>query len=303
VTDQESGKRPPPPPTTELSEASATPPAASTEGHTLFGEVRLTVRDKSPIEVSAEIDGHRVSLAIDKASVVVTDVTADDMTAAQSAASAIAERFLDFVSYRHGFSTKLKHGQANGRSHDTLTGKITNHISATIRMRVSVSHSFVATAADGTVISDSRRPGHVTFQHTISMRYFRAAAKATDVFERFRNYYLAAEHSASVLEPKTRGDERVFLEGMKSVFGPADRDLTRMAAGIDSSRADATPQDVGALLYTRYRCALNHAKEGKPNLVPLQAADEGRVRLALPLMKRVAQLMIRAELKQTSAVP
>jgi len=256
--------------------------------------IRLPLANKSPLEISTDICGHRVSLQLDASEVVVADVRAAGLKEAKKVASDCAESFLDSVRFYHGFSTRLMRGSVTATTRDAQTGKVTHHVAVTTRIACSISHRFVSS------LSDSQRPGHRAFAHTMSMRYYRMASLAAGSYESFRNYYLAAESAASSLVGSAMRDKETFLRGMDSAFGSSDPDLARLAFDVDGADSRTT-QQVGELLYKNYRCALSHAKKDSRRLIPMRAVDDAAVQRAVPLMERVAHGMIQAEVRQTAA--
>lgn len=118
-----------------------------------------------------------------------------------------------------------------------------------------------------------------------SMRYFRMSQTTSDLFDAFRNVYLALESILSKTTPvRLRPDGRPH-EGEGAWL---KRALTEVAGRLDLTRhlADSvTPANDGVNevydeLYTDVRTAIFHAKNGRPVLLPQDLRDRERVSYA-----------------------
>jgi hypothetical protein len=124
-----------------------------------------------------------------------------------------------------------------------------------------------------------------------SMRYFRHAQVTDDLFDAFRNLYLALESALSEIAPMRLGER----EGMwvKRALGEANLRvrLASFAPGNDPSPVDALYDEV----YKKVRNAVFHAKRNREVLLPhdwsarekLQAAAERLGELYLALLEEI----------------
>lgn len=262
-------------------------------------EVELHVDKKSPKEVSSTIDGLRVSIASGSAAVVVHDVVAEDDAQAESIARVAANKFLDILAVNHGYFAILKEDSLCFNVPKAGQSEVSRRIVIRERATLVETCELRKLAADGTVLYDSAKPGHVEAAHMNAMSYYRKAGVSTDVFESLRNYFLAAENASSIIAPevaKRKGSDRAtFIEGVKRAYGESDVSLIESVRRISSiETAMSTLEDAANELYRRYRCALNHSKQGSNRLTPFSPANELAVSSAIPVMMEVARRLIRA---------
>lgn len=117
----------------------------------------------------------------------------------------------------------------------------------------------VARDAQGNVIP----PKQVAPQHHIGFRFFRLAQVSDDLYDAFRNMYLAFESLLSARHPKGKEQEIQWLERALHASQP---DLNLMALC-----PRGTPDPVAHILanvYTSARLPLFHAKDGKTYFAP-----------------------------------
>lgn len=145
----------------------------------------------------------------------------------------------------------------------------------------------VVTDPDGNIRPDSGPP---TTWHE-SMRYFRQAQVTSDLFDAFRNLYLALESVLSTICPmrlKASGkpDEAEgewFRRALVTASGRVD--LARFAPPAGPSPPDALFDE----LYVTVRTSVFHAKTGRPILLPHDPTSRG---LVLDVLQRLAGLYL-----------
>jgi len=127
-----------------------------------------------------------------------------------------------------------------------------------------------------------------------SMRYFRLSQTTTDLFDAFRNLYLAIESLLSTIEPvklnrngKPCESESVWVE---RALGAAEQRLLSHNSGLPLGRyldppTSATGQvavsQVKADLYAGARTKVFHAKSGRPVAIPQHDPDREAIADAL----------------------
>lgn len=121
-----------------------------------------------------------------------------------------------------------------------------------------------------------------------SERYFRQAQVTSDLFDAFRNLYLALESVLTTLTPQHQGEREGawFRRGLAS----ADRALAGGLAPYAPNPSSSDP--VGDLydeVYVQIRNAVFHAKQGRPALLPFDV--HGR-RAVQEVLERVARMYL-----------
>jgi hypothetical protein len=157
-------------------------------------------------------------------------------------------------------------------------------------------------------LDTTRNIGEVRLSGSQAASYFRRAKLATDPFDKFRNFYLAAENIADKIRVaktiskgslKKAGDGYeggLLLLALEECFAPKSEDLQRLAeavAGFD--RSAPLLSEAARLLYKGFRCQLNHSKASEQKRVPFDSTDEGEVRQVLPLIELVARSLLQRE--------
>jgi hypothetical protein len=119
-----------------------------------------------------------------------------------------------------------------------------------------------------------------------SFRHFRLAEVSDEVFDAFRNLYLALESILSGWRPPNRG-EREF-DWLLRALREAEADGVKLAAFAADGSIDP-PLDIRSDLYRDVRTATFHAKADRDTLLPLDAVDRGEV---LDALSRIAGLYL-----------
>ena len=144
----------------------------------------------------------------------------------------------------------------------------------------------VARDAQGNIIP----PVQVAPQHHIGFRFFRLAQVSDDLYDAFRNMYLAFESLLSTQHPKGKEQEIQWLERTLRASQP---DLNLMAL---CPRGTPDPvEHILARVYTNARLPLFHAKDGKTYFAPGGTeADRTVVLEGLSLLTSVVMRMAEA---------
>jgi hypothetical protein len=127
-----------------------------------------------------------------------------------------------------------------------------------------------------------------------SMRYFRLSQTTTDLFDAFRNLYLAIESLLSTVEPmqmKANGRpgeqerdwiERALLTAEQRLCGfNSALTLGRYLEPQSSATGEAAVRAVKADLYAKARTRVFHAKSGRPAALPQHDPDRAVIADAL----------------------
>jgi hypothetical protein len=149
-------------------------------------------------------------------------------------------------------------------------GVVVRHVS-TSYLRLEVGPLVVATRdTDGSEIAPSRPQA----RYHIAFRYFRLAQTTDDLYDAYRNMYLAFEALLSFKYPKRRGEKEVEwlrrgLAGIQSTVGM--HSLVAHSGGTDMV------ETVLSSIYKDARLPLFHAKEGEAFFPPQDSVDDRQI--------------------------
>lgn len=130
-------------------------------------------------------------------------------------------------------------------------------------------------------------PSPVTPIHHIGFRFFRHAQVSDDLFDAYRNMYLAFESLLSSRYPKTRGLE---IDWLRQSLTAASTELS--LAGIVPTDTTDSIEYVLSIIYTGARLPLFHAKDGRAYFAPVQnASDRDDVIKALTMLTHIVTRM------------
>jgi hypothetical protein len=107
-----------------------------------------------------------------------------------------------------------------------------------------------------------------------SFRYFRLAQVSDEVFDAYRNLYLALEAILSTETPRGRGERE--SDWLLRALTEAQAGGTNLAAYAPPGATDLV-QAIRQELYSDVRTATFHAKVGAPSLLPLDPVDRRAV--------------------------
>jgi hypothetical protein len=116
----------------------------------------------------------------------------------------------------------------------------------------------------------------------LAFRYYRLAQVTDDLFDSFRNMYLAFEVLLSSRNPRKRKGEKLWLEDS----------LKKYESSLHLQRfvPEATPSSVDYLIETIYnnaRLPLFHAKVGEAKYIPIDSSNRETVSQALSLLTKI----------------
>ena len=130
-----------------------------------------------------------------------------------------------------------------------------------------------------------------------SFRYFRLSQATDDLFDAFRNLYLALESILDSIDPvrlNPKGRPEREGEWLRRAFATAGHlvNLADFAPPGSTDPADALFSD----LYVNTRTAIFHAKAGRPHLRPHEASDRPRVQASFERLGRLYLALVDAHL-------
>ena len=142
---------------------------------------------------------------------------------------------------------------------------------------------------EGNVVTQAPEPDPAWHE---AFRYFRLAQITDDLFDAFRNLYLALEALLSTIAPQrlSPGGRPNEPEGQwfhRALTAASQRlDMHRYAA---KGQGEATVDALYEEIYRRTRTAVFHAKAGRPVLIPLDLPSRPAV---LDTLQRLAQIVV-----------
>lgn len=231
----------------------------------------FSLRDKSPIDACEILGpGIEVELRAGLKAVVVRGLDATSPESVREIAPELANQALDLLGMRHHHVFSLVDVSdesivwwRNDRAslHLRLMSIATANLIMNVELEVRDSDGNLKAA-----LPDPPRSWHE------SMRYFRVSQVTDDLFDAFRNVYLALESLLSHMEPvRLRADGRP-AEGEGAWLRRALTTADTVVPLNDYVPATATGQnaadEVFDELYSKIRTAIFHAKSGRPVLLP-----------------------------------
>lgn len=275
-------------------------------------KVYFTLNKPSRLEANSEINGVKVSISNGSKELIVENIDACDETDAQQKALTAANRFLDALCRR--FDNTFAIDEAfRCIEHISPSGKKQVYVTVADSVRVGEHIRVVKKDSSNNIIEvyDSSKPGRIEVKPSEAASYFRHAHLTDDPFNRFHNLYLAAENIASKIQGlkglnksgvKQLSDSgQSYEEGLLRLaldecFASNLRSLNQVAKSLpEFDDARELVSQVAKILYTGYRCQLNHSKTSQDKKIPFNPEDEKEVRAALPLMEFVARSLLQYE--------
>jgi hypothetical protein len=130
-------------------------------------------------------------------------------------------------------------------------------------------------------------PTPVIPKHHIGFRFFRLSQVSDDLYDAYRNMYLAFESLLSSRYPKTKGPE---INWLRQSLTAASNDLS--LAGLVPAGTPDTISHVLSIIYDGARLPLFHAKDGKAYFAPVHnASDREEVVKALTMLTHIVTRM------------
>ena len=136
--------------------------------------------------------------------------------------------------------------------------------------------------------------------------FIRRGDLTPDPFDRFRNYYLAADciGKAALARPTKDGlviAESLSIVATQNVIVSLHRSLENLKVPTNVTMTGEPMHDINAVLYKGFRCALMHSG-GAGDFTPFNVDDEETVRSALRLMRGVAWQYVKYHERRRSGV-
>jgi hypothetical protein len=140
-----------------------------------------------------------------------------------------------------------------------------------------------ATDRDGNVVPQPPLPQIIYHE---SFRYFRLSQVTDDLFDAFRNMYLAFESLLGHVSPRARAER----EGrwIKRALITANAKVP-LSTGFTPTTSDVV-EDIYRQIYEEIRCAIFHSKTS-PRLLPQNASDRKKVSEGLKNLTRLVLLL------------
>jgi hypothetical protein len=138
------------------------------------------------------------------------------------------------------------------------------------------------TDKDGNVVPPTPQPE--TIYHE-SLRYFRLSQATDDLFDAFRNMYLAFESLLEYISPYKGEGEGVWVKNALAIAN-SKVPLTRAFKSTTSNVVD----EIYSKIYVNIRCAIFHSKTGF-HLVPQNLSDRKKVAEGLRILARLVLLL------------
>lgn len=246
-----------------------------------------------PAEVDAKFtgeDGECVSVTKGSRGVIVAGLKAADPASAWRKGLLAAQQGLDVFSARGLVDLHLSDPQFNHLAiYGEAGGQVLRVVGVSTLDITLPPITAVVTDAAGNVRS---QPEPVSVWHG-SMRYYRRAQLSEDVFDSFRNLWLAFENLLDSFEPQRHGER----EGpwLRRALGRVDRDLglkDRLPPGTNGDAVNAAYR----YFYDEVRTHLFHAKASRQPLLPheqtgtnlLAARHQRLTNLYLALLEHVS---------------
>jgi hypothetical protein len=130
-------------------------------------------------------------------------------------------------------------------------------------------------------------PKPIIPKHHLGFRYYRLSQASDDLFDAYRNMYLAFESLLSSRYPKSKGQE---IDWLRQSLASAASDLS--LSDLAPASAPDPVDDILSIVYNGARLPLFHAKDGKAYFAPIHsAADREAVATALTMLTHIVLRM------------
>jgi hypothetical protein len=251
---------------------------ADFEGVPLFGDVAgagalLFLQQAPETDRSVRLEqGVEVATRSGVNAVVVRGLSAGDADALAGMARELANRGLDVLTMKA--SERLALAEAE-KSATILwwtdeSGAVVLRLASSLTTTLRTSITGQVLDADGNPVPPNPEP---VSEWQESMRYFRMSELTDDLFDAFRNVYLAIESVLSKIHPYEHGvREHEWLK--RAIKAAGERvDLGPFATGESGNPV----HDIYAELYENVRNNVFHAKEGRQPYLPLNSEQRATV--------------------------
>jgi hypothetical protein len=261
--------------------------------------IRFNLTTPSSVNAYAVTDGATVEVHKNSPDIDVTGLIANEEEDAIATARFSGDIFLNKLSWGYGrhleiaCPTRVTHILPSGQE-DVKNIEPQIMPSGSIELRI--------TDPFGNVVADSTELSRIEVRRSQAAFYYRRAHLAFDPFDKFRNFYLAAENIADRIRIKKELDkkdvgnpyEQKLLElALRVLFGDAPQPLSQIAKTLpDFDNALETIPAVAKVLFKGYRCQLNHSKASESKRIPFNPQDEKEVKNALPVIEFLAKSLL-----------
>ncbi len=207
-----------------------------------------------------------------------------------NAAHDVAQDFLDIVAVQERVALLLL------EPHDNIVWRTGTHgikvqLTSSITFSARLNIEATVTTADGVVLPN---PRDMPRQHYFAYRYFRYSQAAQNLFDSYRNMFLAMESLLDKVEPKQSGErETDWLErALRTAVKLRRLSLTAFAKAGSNDEV----KDFLSVHYTAVRCAAFHSKSSSsPALLPGRSGDRAIVLHQLLAVQELVESLLKSE--------
>ncbi|NNC12860.1 hypothetical protein HII28_13345 [Planctomonas sp. JC2975] len=219
-------------------------------------------------------DGSELFLPANSPFLVLRGLHGDTFDEVYDAARSTANHGLDLLHSNHGSAALLDQNDSAAVVKWTSDNGVTARIVSYARPKIAGNAHIEVRNADGTLPPEPKPP---TLDSHPSMRYYRIAEATSDLFDSFRNTYLAIESILSSMVPSRASESLPERESawLKRALQEAATivDLTQYAPPSDKSPANAIFDE----MYAQFRTSIFHAKADRDVLTPQNDHDRERI--------------------------
>lgn len=263
------------------------------------GAVLFTI-DSWPDDRLVQIDGAEVQFQAKEKAVIARGVAGTSHTDVKAKAIDLCNNALDLIAMTGGPRVGLAEVEKTNIVWWIEQGRWTVRLSATSTIYMSLAATVEVRDKNGVIVQQQVSPPPPWHE---SMRYFRMSQTTDDLYDAFRNTYLALESILSSVEPvlvnvtgRPEG-EGVWVTRAITTAGS----LVNLGSYLRGGGAASTDPagDVVAELYGTVRSSIFHAKNGRPVLLPQDQTHRPLVADALERYTRLYVDLVNAHLGVT----
>lgn len=242
----------------------------------------FALRDDAVEDAAVELDGWTTTVIGGKRAVITCGPSTATTQADSFAVSLVAANLgLDFMSaIGQSHSAIVDAEDANFVWwHEPVSGDVVMRATQVATFPMSSNPTFVVTDATGNVVPPS--PPATPMAHD-AFRFIRMCKTSDDLFDAYRNLFLAFECLLSAIRPRQR-TSRNRWEGEKQWFMAALAVADEMVPVVRlAPQGEPNPKDcVYQNIYSAERSALMHAKQGQHYLLPHDATSRAQLTRSL----------------------
>lgn len=251
----------------------------------------LTQPCKTSVELLPDSTSHLI-LEPDNPYVVVHVREAHSPFEAFDASYEIAQQGLDLLSARGKANLSIRNAAQECLIWWHTKPMLILRVISTATLSVTMSTTTLTVIGATEEKKAEAQPATPVYHH--SLRYFRLSQVTDDLFDSYRNMWLAFESLLSSRYPKDKKEtEKAWL---KRALKDVEANLPLEQSYTPLQGMDLVPSIIKEL-YTDTRLALFHAKDHEAYLVPLSSDDRYKVAKALSRLARIVLLLIEHWLK------